>query len=90
MVDDDLDPAHRPTPWHVDLHVAILTRPILASALLAIPLSVPLFFLFPLFIKLVPGGFAAEAWYSFPAWSRFLLTWVSGMITFQFHIRRPY
>jgi hypothetical protein len=79
-----------PTPLHVDVYAAILARPTLASALLAVPVAVPMFFLFPVFIDMVPGGFASETWHSLPVWSRFLLGWVSGMITFQFHFRRPY
>jgi hypothetical protein len=51
---------------------------------------VPIFFAFPVLIGFVPGGLPVEAWYSLPAWSRFVLVWFSAMITFQFHIRRPY
>jgi len=54
MSDDGLDSRLLPTPLHVDVYAAILARPTLASALLAIPLAVPMFFLFPVFISFLP------------------------------------
>lgn len=84
--------SHQPVPWHVELWVAIISRPLVASAVIGLIPGTLVFFLTS--TSWAPSVFsfpgAGVSGVTIPGWLNYLMGWFAGLVTVYIFISRPY